>query len=112
MREAVALSGLEGLGAPRVLRFGRLPRTDRPFLVRELVEGRSLLELYEDGADPAKCLEAIALAADQLTVLHRASPFTVTSSRPISSSAPTARRRSSTLGWPRPGKKVARRPRA
>jgi transcriptional regulator with GAF, ATPase, and Fis domain/predicted Ser/Thr protein kinase len=73
VREAVALSGLEGLGAPRVLRFGRLPRTDRPFLVRELVEGRSLLELYEDGADPAKCLEAIALAADQLTVLHRAS---------------------------------------
>jgi transcriptional regulator with GAF, ATPase, and Fis domain len=73
VREAVALSGLEGLGAPRVLRFGRLPRTDRPFLVRELVEGRSLLELYEDGADPAKCLDAIALAADQLTVLHRAS---------------------------------------
>jgi serine/threonine-protein kinase PknK len=73
VREAVALSGLEGLGAPRVLRFGRLPRTDRPFLVRELVEGRSLLELYEDGAEPARCLEAIALAADQLTVLHRAS---------------------------------------
>ena len=73
VREAVALSGLEGLGAPRVLRFGRLPRTARPFLVRELVEGRSLLELYEDGADPIKCLEAIALAADQLTVLHRAS---------------------------------------
>src|SRR5262245_59322364 len=73
VREAVVLSGLEGLGAPRVLRFGRLSRTDRPFMVRELVEGRSLLELYEDGVDPAKCLEAIALAADQLTVLHRAS---------------------------------------
>jgi len=73
VREAVALSGLEGLGAPRVLRFGRLPDTGRPFMVRELVEGRSLLELFDDGADPAKCLEAMALAADQLTVLHRAS---------------------------------------
>src|SRR3954469_18621708 len=37
VREAVALSGLEGLGVPRVLRFGRLPRSDRPFMVRELV---------------------------------------------------------------------------
>jgi len=72
VREAVALSGLEGLGVPRVLRFGRLPETGRPFMVRELVEGRSLLEFFEEGADPAKCLEAIALAADQLTVLHRA----------------------------------------
>jgi serine/threonine-protein kinase PknK len=73
VREAVALSGLEGLGVPRVLRFGRLPGTGRPFLVRELVEGRSLLELLDDNAEPPRCLEAIALAADQLTALHRAS---------------------------------------
>src|SRR5882672_766954 len=40
VREAVSLSGLEGLGVPRVLRFGRLPRTGRPFMVRELVPGK------------------------------------------------------------------------
>ena len=40
VREAVTLSGLEGLGVPRVLIFGRLPRTGRPFMVRELVDGR------------------------------------------------------------------------
>ncbi|KYF55410.1 hypothetical protein BE08_19430, partial [Sorangium cellulosum] len=39
VREAAALSGVEGLGVPRVLRFGRLPGTGRPFMVRELVEG-------------------------------------------------------------------------
>ncbi|MET0593931.1 MAG: serine/threonine-protein kinase, partial [Polyangiaceae bacterium] len=73
VREAVALSGLDGLGVPRVLRFGRMPDSGRPFLVRELVEGQSLLELIDDGADPARCLGAIALASDQLTALHRAS---------------------------------------
>jgi serine/threonine-protein kinase PknK len=73
VREAVALSGLEGLGAPRVLRFGRLPDTGRAFMVRELVEGRSLLDLFDDGVDPRRCLTAMARAADQLTVLHRAS---------------------------------------
>jgi serine/threonine-protein kinase PknK len=73
VREAVALSGLEGLGAPRVLRFGRLPKTGLPFMIRELVEGRSLLDLIDEGAPPGRCLEAIALTADQLTVLHRAS---------------------------------------
>ena len=73
VREAVALSGLEGLGVPRVLRFGRLPKSGRPFLVRELVEGQSLLELIEDGAEPSRCLGAIAFASDQLTALHRAS---------------------------------------
>jgi transcriptional regulator with GAF, ATPase, and Fis domain len=73
VREAVALSGLEGLGVPRVLRFGRMRESGRPFLVRELVEGQSLLELIEDDADPARCLGAIALASDQLTALHRAS---------------------------------------
>ena len=42
VREAVALSGLEGLGVPRVIRFGRLPGSGRPYLVREIVEGESL----------------------------------------------------------------------
>ena len=41
VREAVTLSGLEGLGVPQVLAFGRLPGSSRRFLVRELVEGRS-----------------------------------------------------------------------
>src|SRR5262245_24630868 len=64
VREAVALSGVEGLGVPRVLRFGRLPRSprdvgtlpsagsppsaragERPYMVRELVEGDSLADL-------------------------------------------------------------------
>ena len=72
VREAVALSGLEGLGVPRVVRFGRLPGTQRPFLVRELVEGRSLEELISQGAELARTLDALARAADQLTVLHRA----------------------------------------
>ena len=40
VREAVALSGLEGLGVPRVLAFGAL-EDKRRYMVRELVEGRS-----------------------------------------------------------------------
>ena len=72
VREAVALSGLEGLGVPRVVRFGRLPGTQRPFLVRELVDGRSLEELISQGGEISRTLEALARAADQLTVLHRA----------------------------------------
>jgi serine/threonine-protein kinase PknK len=72
VREVVALSGLEGLGVPRVLRFGRLPHTRQPFLVRELVEGQSLLELFDEGTAARRSLEALALAAEQLTVLHRA----------------------------------------
>jgi len=71
VREAVALSGLEGLGVPRVVRFGRLPRSGRAFLVRELVEGQSLEEVMDSG-DAARALSALARAADQLTVLHRA----------------------------------------
>ena len=53
VREAVALSGLEGLGVPRVVRFGRLPRSGRAFLVRELVEGQSLEEVMDEGASSA-----------------------------------------------------------
>jgi transcriptional regulator with GAF, ATPase, and Fis domain/tetratricopeptide (TPR) repeat protein/predicted Ser/Thr protein kinase len=74
VREAVALSGLEGLGVPRVVRFGRLPKSQRAFLVRELVEGQSLEEVMEEGAS-VRALAALARAADQLTVLHRAGLF-------------------------------------
>jgi serine/threonine-protein kinase PknK len=72
VREAVTLSGLEGLGVPRVLQFGRLPGDGRPFMVRELVEGQSLQELIDEGAAPARCLVALASAAEQVTLLHRA----------------------------------------
>ena len=51
VREAVALSGLEGLGVPRVVSFGRLPGAARPFMVRELVEGESLQDLIERGRE-------------------------------------------------------------
>jgi transcriptional regulator with GAF, ATPase, and Fis domain len=72
VREAVALSGLEGLGVPRVLRFGRLSRDGRPFMLRELVEGESLEELVERGVPLESLLAALARAADQLTLVHRA----------------------------------------
>src|SRR5262245_17007814 len=49
VREAVALSGLEGLGVPRVQRFGRAPKNGRPFMLRELVDGDSLEELIRRG---------------------------------------------------------------
>ncbi len=70
VREAVALSGLEGLGVPRVVHFGRLA-DGRPYMVRELVEGRSLQELIEQGVEVERTLDALARAAAQLTVLHR-----------------------------------------
>ena len=44
--EAVALSGLEGLGVPRVVAFGAL-RDGRRYMVRELVEGRSLDDVLQ-----------------------------------------------------------------
>lgn len=74
VREAVTLSGLEGLGVPRVLAFGSLPGSGRRYLVRELVEGRSLEEVLADAADHDRrsWLVPIASAAEQLTVLHRA----------------------------------------
>ncbi len=73
VREAIALSGLEGLGVPRVVRFGRLPRSGRAFMVRELVPGKSLAKLLEAGAPARTVLGAVARIADQLTELHRAS---------------------------------------
>jgi serine/threonine-protein kinase PknK len=72
VREAVALSGLEGLGVPRVIRFGRLPSSGRPYLVREIVEGESLEAVLARGGDAKASIEILARAADQLTVLHRA----------------------------------------
>lgn len=72
VREAVALSGLEGLGVPRVVRFGRLPGSGRPYLVREIVEGESLEAVLASGPDTRAALEILARAAEQLTVLHRA----------------------------------------
>ncbi len=73
VREAVTLSGLEGLGVPRVVAFGRLPKSPRRYLVRELVDGRSLDEVMESGE--GEWLRPLARAADQLTVLHRAGLF-------------------------------------
>lgn len=72
VREAVALSGLEGLGVPRVIRFGRLPNSSRAFMLRELVEGTSLEELMGHGANYERALDALVRAAERLTVLHRA----------------------------------------
>ncbi len=69
VREAVTLSGLEGLGVPRVLAFGRLPSSMRRFLVRELVEGTSLEDVLAN--EQSAWLPPLASAADQLTVLHR-----------------------------------------
>ncbi len=73
VREAVSLSGLEGLGLPRVLRFGRLPGSQHAYMVRELVDGHSLASLMEGGIPDAKiCLDAVARSGEQLTGLHRA----------------------------------------
>jgi transcriptional regulator with GAF, ATPase, and Fis domain len=72
VREAVSLSGLEGLGVPRVVRFGRLPKSQRPFLLRELVDGQSLEDLMAGSATLETVLGALTQAADQLTLVHRA----------------------------------------
>src|SRR5882672_6752835 len=69
VREAIALSGLEGLGVPRVLAFGAL-QGGRRYMLRELVEGASLEDVLARGTSP--WLDAIATACDQLTVVHRA----------------------------------------
>ncbi|MBM4375828.1 MAG: sigma 54-interacting transcriptional regulator [Deltaproteobacteria bacterium] len=72
VREATALSGIEGLGVPRVLHFGRLPRSGRVYLARELVVGSSLADLINTKSDARVCLGALIQAADLLTSLHRA----------------------------------------
>ena len=70
VREATALSAVEGLGLPRVRGFGRLPKSGRAYLIRDLVEGVSLTDLIEEG-DYERSLRALVQAAEQLTVLHR-----------------------------------------
>jgi transcriptional regulator with GAF, ATPase, and Fis domain len=70
VREAVSLSGLEGLGVPKVAAFGTLG-DGRRYMVRDLVEGHSL-EHVLSSPGPGPWLEAIAGACDQLTVVHRA----------------------------------------
>src|SRR5262245_52625548 len=51
VREAVALSGLEGLGVPRVVAFGAL-EGGRRYMVRELVEGQSLADVLDEEQGP------------------------------------------------------------
>ena len=70
VREAMALSGLEGLGVPRVVGFGALPGTGRRYLVRELVEGESLAKVIENAHGP-DWIGPLARTSEQLTVLHR-----------------------------------------
>jgi DNA-binding NtrC family response regulator len=72
VKEAVALSGLEGLGVPRVISFGKLPDNSRLYMLRELVEGSSLQELIELEHDARACSSALAIAAEKLTRVHRA----------------------------------------
>ncbi|MGD0526385.1 MAG: protein kinase, partial [Polyangiaceae bacterium] len=69
VQEAVALSGLEGLGVPRVVAFGAL-RDGRRYMVRELVEGQSLDDVLNDD-DAGPWVAPLASACDQLTVVHR-----------------------------------------
>jgi serine/threonine-protein kinase PknK len=69
VREVVALAGLEGLGLPRILLLGRLPKSDRLFVLRELVDGDSLDQRCS--RDPIGAMAAMVEAACQLTVLHR-----------------------------------------
>src|SRR5260221_14016560 len=66
VREAVTLSGLEGLGVPRVLAFGSLPGSKRRYLVRELVAGKSLEEVIDGGE--GEWLRPLPRPAGQLTV--------------------------------------------
>ena len=70
VREAMALSGLEGLGVPQVVAFGTLS-DHRRFMVRELVEGDSLEDVLEDDDGPS-WIAPLASACAQLTVVHRA----------------------------------------
>src|SRR5690349_10362559 len=73
VREATALSGLEGLGVPHVVAFGSLP-DKRRYMVRAMVEGQSLEDVLDDEDGP-DWLEPLAQAAEQLTVLHRSGIF-------------------------------------
>lgn len=70
LREATALVGLEGLGLPRVLRFGRSKAG--VFLVRELVAGTSLMAAIDAQCSGVTLVAALADVCHQLTAIHRA----------------------------------------
>jgi len=72
VREAIALSALDGLGLPKIVGFGALSSGER-YMVRELVEGRGLDEAFVEEGVP--WLEPLAEAADQLTLIHRSGLF-------------------------------------
>mgnify|MGYP003374334853 CR=1 FL=1 len=68
VREAVALSALDGLGLPRIIGFGALASGER-YMVRELAPGDALDAVL---ATPERAwLAPLADATDQLTLLHR-----------------------------------------
>jgi serine/threonine-protein kinase PknK len=70
VREAVALTALEGLGVPRVLAFGALLGGGPRYMLRELVEGESLDDVLAiHGGSP--WIEPLVRVCEQLTVLHR-----------------------------------------
>lgn len=69
VRETTILSGLEGLGFPRVLELGRSP-DGRLYLIREMVEGQSLENVVQ--REPRRALSLLPLVGDVLTVVHRA----------------------------------------
>ena len=95
VREAVALSGLEGLGVPRVVAFGAMA-DGRRYMVRELVIGRSLEQLLEDpGGDPG-CQRCIGRAAcDERGTLRSAARVQVT----ISAKRPASRAITTSMRW-------------
>jgi serine/threonine-protein kinase PknK len=68
IRETIALSGLEGLGLPRLLRLGRT-QDGRPFLIRELIAGEGLDSVSVE--QPARVPLLLCQVADALTVVHR-----------------------------------------
>ncbi len=71
VREASALSGLEGLGLPRVVAFGTTRGEERrPYLLRELVVGDSLDAVYERKG--ANWIKPLVTASEKLTAIHRA----------------------------------------
>lgn len=69
IRETIALSGLEGLGLPRLIRLGRT-EDGRPYLIRELIAGEGLDGVSVD--QPARVPVLLCQVADALTVVHRA----------------------------------------
>ena len=110
--------GARSGGALRARRAGRAAgaalrkaarHSGRPFLVRELVEGQSLLELIEEGAEPSRCLGALALrrrSADGAS--PRVAPARRRQTGQHHRRRRRARRRSSISGSRRRGRSAAR----